>query len=232
MHVFLAHYDLVNDEGVKFLVISMHHSFIDAVNRFLLERDLIRALNSPEEVRRDLSPPWVGSLVKHQQATVSLEKEKEYWMRHIKGSSTQIIYQTPSDARGTGVLRHIVKHVPLDSSHRVGMSAVIATAWCLALFRYSGVHDFCLAMANMGRQGSFPGVDRVLGSLFGISFFRFQLADPHCSTRAVLQDVNHELTAHGEHCLPINPTGGLPVIQSLMNIKWDPELSNHPRLEI
>ena len=139
----------------------------------------------------------------------------------MQGSSTELIYKMPSDAKSSASLKQVVKDVPIDSSHQVGIGTVIATAWCLALTRHSGLRDFGLLNMSMGRTVPFPGIDRLIGLLFKLNMFRFRLRSAHGSIQSTLHDVQHELSAHDDckYGMPLTPTEGLPVVQCLLNIK-------------
>ncbi|KAL5361828.1 hypothetical protein BJX96DRAFT_176592 [Aspergillus floccosus] len=219
----IIRHTLVHDpRGFTYLTMAIPHAFTDSVSRSLLEQDLIRALKTPEEVRCDPVPPWLGAFARYRQATYSKEDESQYWRRYIEGASTELFYHKPSEAQGSGIVGHVVETVPVDSSHQVGISAVIVTAWCLALTRHSGLRDFGLVNLTMGRKGStFPGIDHILGPLAGSTLFRFRLEDTHCPIRSILRDVNRELISHGGHEFsPLAvPPAGVPTMQCLLNIK-------------
>ncbi|KAE8310844.1 hypothetical protein BDV41DRAFT_566287 [Aspergillus transmontanensis] len=49
-----ARFSLIRDKsmGTTFLTIAIHHGFCDAFTRYLLERDLMRALEAPDDIQR------------------------------------------------------------------------------------------------------------------------------------------------------------------------------------
>ncbi|PLN81966.1 condensation domain-domain-containing protein [Aspergillus taichungensis] len=218
----IVRYDLVRDDGgLTFLTIAINHAFTDVFSRSIIEQDLIQALQRPEEVHRDTESSWVGSFVQFLGANHSWEAEKEYWRRHMQGSSMELLYKTLSDAKSSASIKQVVKDVPSDSSHQVGISTVIVTAWCLALARHSGLRDFGLLNMSMSRTVPFPGIDRLVGPLFKLDMFRFRLRSAHGSIQSTLHDVQHELSAHDgcKYGMPWAPTEGLPEVQCLLNIK-------------
>ena len=218
----IVRYDLIRDEGgLTFLTIAIHHAFTDAFSRSILEQDLIQALRTPDDVRQDTERPWLGLFVQFLGANHGLEAETEYWRRHMQGSSTELIYKMPSDAKGFTSLNLVVKDVPIDSSHQVGIGTVITTAWCLALTRHSGLRDFGLFNVSMGRTAPFPGIDRLIGLLCRLDMFRFRLRNAHGSIRSTLHDVQHELSAHDgcKYGVQLTRTEELPAVQCLLNIR-------------
>lgn len=181
----------------------------------------MRALDAPDDIQRGPPKPWYGDFAQYLKTHQDDEKAFKNWNDYIKGSTTEVVCRGPLWLTKEHSILTNSMAITVPKKHQVGLGAVIATAWSLALAQHSGLSDFVFKMGKLGRSYPDPGLDQMGGPLLATSLFRFRLTDTDESIQRILRSVQQELASYEiyEHGLEMLHSSGLPPVQCFVNVK-------------
>lgn len=234
----LIQYAIIRDdkahEGKTLFVISINHIVFDGFSRFLMEKDILQILKSPEQYAVESERPWYGDFAIRMRALTNYDAQvSQYWSAYLNGAAYANIHPQ-SKASASGTQDGFIQYSQLEISNSASMqqTPLLLAAWTLALARQSGLRDILFALARHGRSDSDQDVCRMVGPLFSLTPFRLHLgsggagrAAKHAETAGELvQRVQDEIrkTAQWEQgAIPgVYPdTKGSPWAQTLVNLK-------------
>ncbi|PLB48311.1 acetyl-CoA synthetase-like protein [Aspergillus steynii IBT 23096] len=183
---------LLQDNGRKYLVLTIHHTLYDGWS-------LPRTLQQVEGAyygERPQSQPFkifVDYLLK-----LNMDQMEEFWRAELENFSGPLFPQPPSgDYRPTEThkMKRSKSTLPMKTFSGVSLATMIKLSWGLTLSQYSGVDDIVFGITLAGRNAAISGINEILGPTITTIPQRIKL-DGSMKLEGILRSIQEQNTDH------------------------------------
>ncbi|KAK7976909.1 hypothetical protein PG989_015372 [Apiospora arundinis] len=151
------------DDGELCCILTQHHAIYDGYSIDLLLSEVARAYAG--NVDNSLVAPFQG-FIKHV-VDVNQDEAKVFWRSQFAESEAVPFPSLPSEdyrPKADSTVQRQIGDIAW-SKRDATASTIIRTAWSILTARYTGNDDVVFGTMVTGRQGSLPGIDRMIAPL-------------------------------------------------------------------
>ncbi|KAK2035858.1 acetyl-CoA synthetase-like protein, partial [Colletotrichum somersetense] len=165
---------LVDNDGARYLVWTIHHALYDGWSMPLLLAQLETAYHSGSI--SPISTPFQAFI--RNITTADLQSTRHYWQAQLADCEAVPFPPLPSASyqpQANQLLQHAIKlHWPQKD---VTPSTILRTAWAIVISRHTGSDDVVFGAVSNGRQAPVPGIERITGPTITTMPVRVRLQD-------------------------------------------------------
>ncbi|KAK8115446.1 hypothetical protein PG984_011948 [Apiospora sp. TS-2023a] len=181
-----------NSSGETCCILTQHHAIYDGYSVDLLLGEVAKAYAG--QVDKSPVAPF-QAFIKHV-VDVDQEEARSFWRRQFAESEAVPFPALPSEdyrPKADSTVRRCIDGFTWPKRDATS-STIIRAAWSILTARYTGTDDIVFGAMVTGRQGSLPGIDRMIAPLINAVPVRVKF-DPTQNLDELLHDVQQQSIA-------------------------------------